>query len=68
MLCAASEALYQLLNMVVDSVNSQIGHAIYEEFNTVVILREQCKVTDVWQDFLTCLHYGCVEEQHLAML
>src|SRR5882762_2340476 len=67
--CAASEALYQPSNMAVDSIDSQIGRAIYKEFNTVVILREQCRVTDdVWQDFLTHLHYGRVEERHLATL
>jgi PIF1-like helicase len=67
--CAGSEALYQPSNMAVDSVDSQIGRAIYEEFNTVVILREQCRVTDdVWRDFLMHLRYGRVEERHLATL
>ena len=67
--CASSEALYQPSNMAVDSVDAQIGRAIYEEFDTVVILREQHRVTDdVWLDFLTHLRYGRVEARHLAML
>jgi len=50
-------------------MDSQLGHAIYEEFDTVVILREQLRVTDpVWHDFLTHLRYGRVEEHHLALL
>ena len=50
-------------------MDSQLRHANYEEFNTVVILREQLWVTDsVWHDFLTYLHYGHVKECHLALL
>ena len=67
--CAASEALYQPQNMSADTVESQLGQAIYEEFTTVVILREQMRVTDgVWSDFLTHLHYGRVQKSHLDML
>lgn len=67
--CAISEALYYPANMVTDSVDSQIGRAIYEEFDTVVILRDQLRVTDpVWRDFLTHLRYGHVQEHHLSML
>ena len=57
--CAASEALYQPQNMSADTVESQLGWAIYEEFTTVVILREQMQVMDgIWSDFLTHLHYN----------
>lgn len=67
--CAVSEALYHLANTAADPVDSQIGHAIYEEFDTVVILRDQLRVTDnVWHDFLTHLRYGHVQEHHLSML
>ena len=66
--CVVSEALYHPAKAT-DSVDSQIGHAIYEEFNTVVILRDQLRVTDgVWHDFLTHLRYGHVQEHHLSML
>lgn len=37
----ASEYLYRPVNMVSDSLDSQIGQMIYEEFRTVVILKEQ---------------------------
>ena len=55
--------------MTTDSVDSQLGHVIYKEFSTVVIFREQLQVTDnVWQDLLTHLQYGCIQEHHLAVL
>ena len=67
--CAVSEALYQPSNMVTDSLDSQLGRAIYEEFSTVVILREQLRVTDnVWRDLLTHLRYGRIQECHLTVL
>ena len=67
--CAVSEALYQPSNMVTDSLDSQLGRAIYEEFSTVVILREQLRVTDnVWRDLLTHLRYGRIQERHLTVL
>ena len=37
--CTASEALYQPQSMSADTVESQLGWAIYKEFTTVVILR-----------------------------
>lgn len=67
--CAVTEALYYPTNIATDSVDSQIGRAIYEEFDTVVILRDQLRITDdVWHDFLTHLRYGHVQERHLSML
>jgi hypothetical protein len=67
--CAASKALYHPSNMAMDTMDSQLRHAIYEEFDTVVILREHLQVTDsVWHDFLTHLRYSHVEEHHLALL
>ncbi|KIK29096.1 hypothetical protein PISMIDRAFT_89774 [Pisolithus microcarpus 441] len=53
----------------VDATLTQLGHAIYEEFQTVVILKEQMHVTDdIWRDFLNHLQMGCVEEHHIGML
>ena len=63
------EALYYPLNMELDSLQSQIGRAIYEEFSVVVILKEQKRVTDlVWLDFLRHLRSGNVQDHHLKML
>ena len=64
-----SEALYFPSKPERESVDSQLGGAIYMEFATVVILKEQMCVTDpVWCDFLNHLCYGQVQEQHLKML
>ena len=66
---AVSEAFYYPLNLATDSIDSQVGHMIYEEFNTVVILWEQLHVTDkVWHDFLQHLRYGHVQPHHINML
>ncbi|KAI6116376.1 hypothetical protein F5141DRAFT_1045147 [Pisolithus sp. B1] len=47
---------------------SQLGRAIYEEFQTIVIVREQTRVMDnIWLDFLNHLQMGCVQEEHIAM-
>jgi hypothetical protein len=66
---AKSEALYHPARVTIDSIESQLGRAIYEEFKTVVILREQVRVTDeIWRDFLVHLRHGRVKEHHLKML
>ncbi len=47
------EGLYYPVDLARDSHESQIGRAIYKEFMTVVILREQMCVKDPdWRDFL----------------
>ncbi|KIM60950.1 hypothetical protein SCLCIDRAFT_123270 [Scleroderma citrinum Foug A] len=47
----------------------QTSRTIFEEFTTVVTLKEQMRVTDpVWQDFLQHLRVGQVQERHIAML
>ncbi|KAI6120914.1 hypothetical protein EDD16DRAFT_1477906, partial [Pisolithus croceorrhizus] len=52
-----------------DSTLSQVGRAIYEEFQTVVLLQQQMRVTDeVWRDFLHHLRMGRVQQHHLDML
>ncbi|CAK5270204.1 unnamed protein product [Mycena citricolor] len=52
-----------------DTVDTKIGRVVYEEFTTVVILKQQMRVSDpVWLDFLRHLRIGDVEEEHLAML
>lgn len=68
--CAPSEALYFPTTTVQrNQEDSQTGCTIFEEFTTVVILKEQMRVTDpVWQDFLQHLQVGQVQEKHIAML
>jgi len=66
---AKSEALYHPPKVATDSIDSQTGRTIYEEFKMVVILREQVRVTDeVWHNFLDHLRHGRVKEDHLKML
>jgi hypothetical protein len=66
---AIRDALFYPSDEFRDSHESQIGRAIYEEFETVVILKEQMRVTDnVWHEFLQHLHHGQVKERHLKML
>ena len=66
--CGKREPLYYPLGAD-DKLPFQVGRKIYEEFSTVVILKEQMRVTDrVWRDFLDSLRYGRVETRHLKML
>jgi len=47
------DALYYPVDFNGDTLTSQIGRAIYEEFTTVVELKEQRRISDpVWHDFL----------------
>ncbi|KAJ7126689.1 hypothetical protein C8R44DRAFT_779272 [Mycena epipterygia] len=67
--CEPSEALYYPIDAVLDSLESKLGRMIYEEITTVVILKEQVRVTDpVWLDFLRHLRVGNVQKHHLVML
>ena len=62
-------ALYYPSDQVRDSIDSQLGRIIYEEFSTVVTLKEQMRVTDsVWHKFLQHLRNGHVQERHLSLL
>ena len=57
------------MNLAKDSEDAKIGCCIYEEFSTVVTLREQMHVTDQrWRDFLVRLGYGRVQHDDLTML
>lgn len=65
----SSEPLYYPTIAAKDSVDMQIGRSIYEEFDIVVVLREQVRCTDsVWHQFLQRLRFGRVEETDLSML
>ncbi|CAK5266163.1 unnamed protein product [Mycena citricolor] len=66
---SASQALYYPMDIIKDNVDTKIGRAIYEEFSTVVLLKQQMRVTDqVWLDFLRHLRVGNVKEHHMSML
>ena len=63
------DALYYPVDFSIDTLTSQIGRAIYEEFTTVVELKEQRRISDpVWHDFLQHLRRGTVNAKHLKML
>ena len=66
--CRKRDPLYYPIS-VDDPTDLQVGRKLYEEFSTVVILREQMRVTDhTWRDFLDHLRHGRVEQRHLTML
>lgn len=66
--CGKRESLYYPIGTD-DKLMSQVGRRIYEEFSTVIILKEQMRVTDhIWREFLNHLRYGMVEQRHLTML
>jgi hypothetical protein len=63
------DALYYPIDFEKDSLSSQIGRATYEEFTTVVVLREQKRISDpIWHDFLQHLRVGTVNKEHVKML
>ncbi|KAG8763130.1 hypothetical protein FRC12_008695, partial [Ceratobasidium sp. 428] len=46
-----------------------IGWTIYENFQTVVILKQQVRVTNpIWQQFLSNFRMGQVEENNISIL
>ncbi|KAI6095906.1 hypothetical protein EV401DRAFT_2083419 [Pisolithus croceorrhizus] len=48
---------------------SQLGRAIYEEFQTIVIVREQTRVMDnIWLDFLNHLQMGCISRSDACLV
>ena len=63
------EALYYPANGGKDTSDALLGRAIYEEFTTVVILKEQIRCVDpIWHDFLQHLREGRVQERHVKLL
>ena len=63
------EALYYEQQPGLDDTDAKIGRKIYEEFETVVILREQKRVDDpVWRSFLSRLRQGKVDDEGVDML
>ena len=63
------DALYYPSKVETDSLQSQIGCSIYEEFKMVVTLKEQKRVSDpIWLRFLRHLRTGQVCDEDLKML
>lgn len=52
-----------------DSIRAQIGRKLYEEFQIVVLLEKQVRVTDTdWLDFLRHLRIGHVKDTHIPLI
>ena len=52
-----------------DTPEDVIGRAIYEQFDKVVILKEQVRVQDAgWRDLLSKLRHGEMHKKHHQML
>ncbi|PSS19942.1 hypothetical protein PHLCEN_2v3115 [Hermanssonia centrifuga] len=63
------EFLFQPADLSRHSEGCVLGRRVYEEFTTVVILKEQMRVTDhVWRDLLVHLRKGEVQEHHIDCL
>jgi ATP-dependent exoDNAse (exonuclease V) alpha subunit len=66
---APYEALYHPFKTSYEKIEVQLGRKIYEEFSTVVVLKEQIRVTDIgWRDFLRRLRAGQVTKEDVQML
>ena len=63
------ERLYHPNDPAHDPLETQIGCTLYEEFDTVVILKEQICVTDTrWRQLLNNLRQGQVQQEDLQTL
>ena len=63
-------ALYHISDVARgDSAEEVIGRSIYEQFDKVVILKEQVRVQDAgWRELLSKLRYGEMHKKHYQML
>ena len=63
-------ALYHMSDVARgDSAEEVIGRSIYEQFDKVVILKEQVRVQDAgWRELLSKLRYGEMHKKHYQML
>lgn len=65
----ASEVLFKPIDLTRDTAEAIIGRTLYKAFKTVVILKEQMRITDLtWRCFLDHLRHSEVEEDDLDML
>lgn len=52
-----------------DTADDCISSQLYQQFDTIVILKQQVQVKDaVWTDLLRHLQYGCIDSHHLQLL
>jgi hypothetical protein len=66
---AARESLFKPRNVIDDSEPCLLGRVIYEEFSTVVILKQQMRVTDLrWLELLTNLRHGRTSQDDIRVL
>jgi hypothetical protein len=64
-----SASLYCLANPWYDSEDEVLGHKIYEQFTTVVQLKEQIRIKDeIWHDVLQHVHYGDCNQHHINII
>jgi len=65
----ANDALYKKVKPAKDTAEMILGRRLFEEFTTVVILRQQMRVVDEeWRKFLSQLRFGDVSSESLTML
>ncbi|KAI0251655.1 hypothetical protein BJV78DRAFT_1209693 [Lactifluus subvellereus] len=63
------ERLYHPTDLARDSLETQIGRTLYEEFDTIVILKQQIRITDSrWRELLNNLRKGQVQQEDLQTL
>ncbi|KAI0245688.1 hypothetical protein BJV78DRAFT_1137324, partial [Lactifluus subvellereus] len=63
------EHLYHPTDQAHDPLDMQIGHKVYEELKTAVILKQQIRVTDSrWCELLSNLRKGQVQQDDLQTL
>ena len=64
-----SAALYCRCNPAKDTQNDLLGRKLYEQFDTIIRLKTQVRVTDPeWLDLLQHIRHGNCNERHIAML
>jgi len=64
-----SAALYCPCNPEKDTHNNLLGRKLYKQFNTIVCLKTQVRVTHPeWLELLQHVHHGNCDERHIVML
>lgn len=67
--CGPTAPLYWPDDPTVDRKAARSGRKHFEKFKHVVILKEQCRVTDpVWLDLLRHVRHGMCKSEHIELL
>jgi hypothetical protein len=62
-----SAPLYWPADIIHDSEDVVLGQKIFEQFTTVVHLKQQIRVKDpVWHNVLQHIHYGNCHQEHIT--